>query len=94
MYEITIREIETGEITQAKTNWVTAQWSEGENVAAVSLGKGDSFDMFRRCHVMEKELRRMLDTDNGAKLLWKLRDEVIQEETVLDLGKLKEQMEK
>lgn len=94
MYEITIRDMETGKTTQAKTKWITAQWCEGENVAAVSVGGGDGYDLFRLCHVMEKEMRRMLDENPEVKAMWELREKIIQEETVLDLWKIKKQMGK
>ena len=94
MYEISIRNMETGETTQAKTKWITAQWCEGENVAAVSLGNGDGYDAFKRCRVMEQEMQRMLNENIELKILWELREKIIQEETVLDLGKIEKQMGK
>ena len=83
-----------GETTQAKTKWITAQWCEGENVAAVSLGNGDGYDAFKRCRVMEQEMQRMLDANIELKILWELREKIIQEEIVIDQQKLKDQMGK
>ena len=94
MYEISIRNMETGETTQAKTKWITAQWCEGGNVAAVSMGGGDGYDLFRLCYVMEKEMRRLLDENPEVKAMWELREKNIQEEIVIDWQKLKDQMEK
>lgn len=43
---------------------------------------------------MEQEMQRMLNENIELKILWELREKIIQEETVLDFGKIEKQMGK
>lgn len=58
------------------------------------MGNGDGYDAFKRCRVMEQEMQRMLNENIELKILRELREKIIQEETVLDLGKIEKQMGK
>lgn len=58
------------------------------------MGNGDGYDAFKRCRVMEQEMQRMLNENIELKILWELREKIIQEETVLDFGKIEKQMGK
>lgn len=93
MYEISIRNMETGKTTQAKTKWITAQWCEGDEVAAISYGSGTVADYMKRCIVLD-EFRKKLLKDAEIEPLWALKDALLKGTTVVDLDEIKRQMGK
>ncbi len=93
MYEIVIRDMDNGEVHREKSEWVTAQWTEGDEVAVLSLGSGTIADHMKRCIALD-EFRKMLLKDAKIEPLWALKDALLKGTTVVDLGEIKRQMGK
>lgn len=93
MYELTIRDTETGQVIRAKSDWITAQWTEGDEVAAISYGSGTVADYMKRCIALD-EFRKKLLKDAEIEPLWALKDALLKGTTVVDLDEIKRQMGK
>lgn len=93
MYELTIRDTETGQVIRAKSDWITAQWMEGDEVAAISYGKANASNSMKRCIALD-EMRKRILKDAGMEFLWAFRDNFIKDQVVMDLSEIRNQLGK
>ena len=93
MYEIVIRDTDNGEVHRAKSKWVTAQWTEGDEVSAISYGSGTVADYMKRCIALDESRKKLLK-DAEIEPLWALKDAFLKGTTVVDLDEIKRQMGK
>lgn len=88
MYQITIKNLETGEVIDKTSKFITAQIRGDGGIFTYCNGGASSREVFEHCLALDMFRDKLLEKDEKAKMMYVLKDVIPLEKYTVDLDLL------